>query len=467
MALGCPEGRDLVLPVRLRLTFTGKVFISHCGITPLVAHRSSDSHEDMVNTQRTYDLVLLGATGFTGRLGVEYLHARYSGSPLRWLATGRDPTRLESLRSDLGLDSAQTAICNINDAAALDALVQSTSVIVNFAGTPFFDKAMPVVAACARHGTCYVDISGEVPLHRATYDAYHEQACATGALIVHQCGYDSVPSDLGAFLAVRELRERFGVATQELKSFARKSKGGVSGGTIATALLMMTTSPKKVPGAEAASALGSYALEPKSDLPAATRKDTNDTGGGLIGFDKRAKTWHMPFVMASVNAPVVRKSAVLLGYGGPGARPSYAEVQSMPSRAAALGGTAGLVMLGIALVVSPIRWLLFACGALPKPGEGPSKELQDTGYFHFSTLGVGCRADGEECKVMAHVRSGDAGDPGYKATARMVVEAALCGALERSACAAGGVLTPASAFGMTLAERLRKSGMELSTEVIE
>ena len=272
MALGCPEGRDLVLPVRLRLTFTGKVFISHCGIAPLVAHRSSDSHEVMVNTQRTYDLVLLGATGFTGRLGVEYLHARYSGSPLRWLATGRDPTRLESLRSDLGLDSAQTAICNINDAAALDALVQSTSVIVNFAGTPFFDKAMPVVAACARHGTCYVDISGEVPLHRATYDAYHEQACATGALIVHQCGYDSVPSDLGAFLAVRELRERFGVATQELKSFARKSKGGVSGGTIATALLMMTTSHKKVPGAEAASALGSYALEPKSDLPAATRK---------------------------------------------------------------------------------------------------------------------------------------------------------------------------------------------------
>jgi short subunit dehydrogenase-like uncharacterized protein len=160
---------------------------------------------------------------------------------------------------------------------------------------------------------------------------------------------------------------------------------------------------------------------------------------------------------AGVNAPVVRKSAALLSYGA-GCR--YAEVMAAPSLGSALGAVAGLVLGGIALLLPPVRGLLFRFGVLPRPGEGPCRELREMGHFHMYTYAEG--RDRADARVVAHVRSGDAGDPGYKATARMCVEAALCIALQRDACAAGGVLTPASALGLTLVERLRSSGMILT-----
>ena len=421
---------------------------------------------ELMRPARKYDLLVLGATGFTGRLGIEYLHSRYGD--VRWLATGRSAQKLSELRSELGLTESQTAICDVLDAAQLDTLVSESQAVLNFAGTPFVDKAIPVVDACVRHGTSYIDITGETALQRATMDAYHDKARESGALIVHQCGYDSVPSDLGAMLAATELRERFGCAAKELKTFAGPSKGGVSGGTLATVLMLLTTSEDKVPGAAAAKRLGSYALDPKEASPE-SRVDKTDFGGSLMGFDERIGKWHIPFVMAASNAPVVRKSAHLMGYGDK-IRPTYAEVQAVPSRAAAIAGLAGLGVAGLALLLPPLRWLLFALKALPRPGEGPSKDARDNGFFHMYTLAVGVDKssgpDEVERRVLAHVRSGDAGDPGYKGTARMASEAALCAALERPLCAEGGVLTPASAFGPTLVKRLRATGMVLETEVI-
>ena len=178
---------------------------------------------------RTYDLLIIGATGFTGRLACEYLTAR--GPPgLKWAAVARSEAKLGELRSELGL--SDTLLCDVKDQLRLEELVKDAKVVANFAGTPFVDKALPLVSLCAAHGTGYVDITGEVPLQRASYDRYHEQACATGALVVHQCGYDSVPSDLGALLAVNALKEHFGVEAAEIKTFAGKSKGSASGGTL-------------------------------------------------------------------------------------------------------------------------------------------------------------------------------------------------------------------------------------------
>ena len=413
--------------------------------------------------QRPYQVVILGATGFTGRLGVHYLKDRY-GSSVKWLATGRSLDKLQALAKELTLDSSQLAQCDVTDADSLDFMVQQATTVINFAGTPFVDKAIPVVAACARHGTSYVDITGEVPLQRATYDRYHEDAKKSGALIVHQCGYDSIPSDLGAFLAANELRTRFGCGTKELKFFAGALKGGISGGTLASALMLMTSRTGDVPGAEAAKSRGAYALDPPE---APCGPDRSDGGDQLVAFDERVGTWHMPFVMASANAPVVRKSDALLGYGGAStARPSYAEVMAVSSRGAALIGTAALAVVLGALLLPPLRWLLFCLRVLPRPGEGPTEASREAGYFHTYTLGVGDVSAAIPPRVVAHVRSGTAGDPGYKATAQMAIEAGMCSALEREKCATeGGVLTPASAFGATLVERLRRSGMELYVEV--
>lgn len=409
---------------------------------------------------RPFDVVVLGATGFTGRLAVEYLSSHYaspsSSSAVRWLATARSSSKLEALRKELYLDPSRVALCDVGDEESLNSVVKQAGCIANFAGSPFVDKAIPVVVACAKHGTHYIDITGETPLQRATYDLHHDDARATCALIVHQCGYDSIPSDLGAFLAVAALRERHGCDAATLKTFAGKTKGGASGGTLHTALTLLTSSKKQIPGAAAAAARGSYALDPEG---ARGGPDTNDYGS-VIGWDARAATWHMPFVMAAANAPVVRKSAALLGYGE---RVRYSEVQAVPSLLGAVGGLFGLLLGGLALLTPPIRWLLFLARVLPRPGEGPGKKLRETGHFHMFTYAVG--PAGEAAR--ADIRSGAAGDPGYKATALMAVESALCLALERGRCASeGGVLTPASAMGEVLVERLRAAGMVLESRAL-
>ena len=423
---------------------------------------------------RTFDVGVLGATGFTGKLACEYLSKNYA-SGLTWAVAGRSESKLASLRAALGIDEAHVRIVDCYASESVEALAKECRVIANFAGTPFADKALPVVEACARHGTHYIDITGEVHLHRASYDAHHEQAMASKALIVHSCGYDSIPSDLGAYLAATKLREVFGVPCAELKTFAGSSKGGISGGTLATALGAITGRIKHLPGVSEAAARGVYALDPAGDSGG---PDTSDFGG--VRYDRRVDTWHSPNVMAGVNAPVVRKSAALLAYA---ARPGgcrYSEVSAAPSRFGAFRSTALLALAGAGLAVPPVRGLLFRLKVLPLPGEGPSQETRENGYFHTWVLGIGESGsgaaearDGDSPEaerppmVIADVRSGTAGDPGYKATAQMAIESALCLALQRDECeAAGGVLTPAAAMGSPLVERLNRSGMELGARVL-
>jgi len=422
----------------------------------------------VVSPPRAYDVAILGATGFTGRLAAEYMTNAYGRTGVRWLVAGRNEAKLAKLQADLGLDEAHMRIVDCMDESAVTALVKEVAVVANFAGTPFIDKALPVVAACSKHGTNYIDITGEVPLHRASYDRYHAQSQASKALIVHSCGYDSIPSDLGAFLAVRKLRDNFGCGCCELKAFAGDSKGGVSGGTIATALGGITGKIKGMPGVAEAAARGAYALDPEG----ATGGPDSTDFHFRVRYDDRVGSWHMPNVMASVNAPVVRKSAALLEYSSERGRCSYSEVSAVSSLAKAWLGTAIMAVGGLCLLAPPTRALLFKAKVLPRPGEGPSQETRESGFFHTYVLGVGeiagDAADGTAPPmVIADVKSGSAGDPGYKGTAQMAMESALCLALQRDECLAeGGVLTPAVAMGDAIVARLNRSGMDLSVRVL-
>lgn len=407
---------------------------------------------------KQYDVVILGATGFTGSIAARYMATHYnprSATPVRWALAGRNRAKLEGVVSTLpDSSSIDLLICDVSDLIALERVVLSTHVIANFAGTPFIDKALPVVELCAKNGVHYCDITGELPLHRVSYDRFDEASKESHAIILHGCGFDSVPSDIAAFLAAKAMRERHGCACSSITGFAGKASGAFSGGTIATGIALITAS-EDMPGLKDANSRGAYALDPKG-----ATGGPDKSNGPILAFNKLLGKWTAPFVMAPTNAPVVRKSNALLGYTyGQGVR--YSEVQAVESLVSAIGLIVGLALIGTILLVRPLRALALQFKLLPSPGEGPSQKQQDEGFFEFDAIAVGERGK-EEHVTRAHVHSGTAGDPGYKATALMSMECALCLALERERCdPKGGVLTPASALGDVLVERLQKQGMKL------
>ena len=403
---------------------------------------------------RKYDLVIYGATGFTGRLAAEYVVQHYPN--LSFALAGRNLSKLEALRTELQCPNEIPLVVAdaVEDPDSLQTLAASTKVIANYAGTPFINKALPVVEACVQHGTCYTDITGEVILQRASYDRYHTQGVASQALIVHACGYDSVPSDLGAMLAADAMHQRHGCTCASIELVAGDAKGGASGGTIHTALGLLFGADADMPGLKESKVRGSYSLDPEG---ATGGPDTKDSVGFGVTYNKVSQQYVVPFVMAAANAPVVRKTNALWKYRY-GKQCTYREVQAVPNLLAGVGQLAGFGVFGLLVVFPPTRWLLKQY-VLPKPGQGPSRELQETGHFTSHVYAVG-DTPGKPVTV-AFVKSGNAGDPGYKATARMSIEASLCMALEREKCADGGVLTPASGLGQVLVDRLNKTGMQL------
>lgn len=408
------------------------------------------------NNNRKFDLIIYGATGFTGQLAVEYVHRHYPD--LKLALAGRNKAKLESVRDRLFTSGKQPSLIVADaqqDPAVLQEMAASTKVVANYAGTPFIDKALPVVKACAEVGTCYADITAEVPLQRTSYDLYHKDAVKSGALILHACGYDSVPSDLGAMMAADAMKERYGCDCKSLEFVAGKSKGGASGGTIQTAMQLIFDG-KDMPGMKESKQKGCYALDPEGGTGGPDTKDT----AMLVEYSDVSNKYVIPFFMAGANAPVVRKTNALLGYKY-GKNCTYREVQSVPGRLAGYAYLLGIGVFGMLMAMPPTRWLLLTY-VLPKPGEGPSRELQENGFFNSRVYATGDSL--KKPKVVAYVKSGDAGDPGYKATARMSIESSLCMALEREQCAEGGVLTPAAGIGKVLVGRLNKTGMKLGVE---
>jgi len=413
-------------------------------------------------TSRPYDIVLFGATGFTGKLVAEYL-AAHAPKDLRWALAGRSRDKLAKVRDDVaraapGAADLPLVVGDSQDEAAMDALAKSARVVCTTVG-PYMTYGRAIVAACAENGAHYCDLTGEVPFMRDTIDRHDARARETGARIVHTCGFDSIPSDLGV-LMLHEKARALGKKLARVRYFAGESKGGVSGGSVASMLGLFETA-KTDRGIRRVMA-NPYALDP------APRAERGPDGPDQLGvrWDQDLGMWTGPFVMAGVNTRVVRRSNALLDHAyGPSFR--YSEAMSFgkgpKGLARATAVAAGLVAFVGAAQVTPIRRALQR-HVLPAPGEGPSKEVRDAGYFVIRLLGETDGEGGAPVRLTGRVEGKS--DPGYGETAKMLSESAMCLALDGDRLPSrAGVLTPATAMGTRLIDRLRDAGMVFDVAV--
>ena len=420
---------------------------------------ANDPPSRVRDRKRPHDIVLWGATGFTGKLVAEYLvrNVWAKGNPqgLRLALAGRNRDKLEAVRSDLavldGGEELPILLGDSHDRGSMQELASRASVVCSTVG-PYAKYGAELVAACVEHGTDYCDLTGEVQFMRRTIDEHHEQAQKTGARIVHCCGFDSIPSDLGTLMMQEAMKKRHGGTLHEVKFFAGESKGTFSGGTVAS-MLNLLEEAKHDRGMRRLLA-DPYALNPEGERQGPDGKDQQG-----VRFDPDLQMWTGPFVMASVNTRLVRRSHALLGY--PWGRDfRYSEAMSFGKGAKGLalatGVTAALGGFMAAMNIEPTKKLLQK--RLPSPGDGPSREQREAGYFVIRLIGKGRDRDGREVELRGRVE-GQA-DPGYGETAKMLGESALCLALDGADLQApGGVRTPASTMGMRLIERLRAAGM--------
>lgn len=381
---------------------------------------------------RDYDVVLYGASGFTGRQTVAYF-AKHAPPGVRWAIAGRDRRKLEAVRSQVGAPAQNEDVlaADSRDQAAVDAVVSRTRIVLNTAG-PFALYGTPIVDACVRFGAHYVDITGETVWVRELIARYHERAATDGTRIVPGCGFDSIPSDIGTLLVARHMQQAYGVPCVEARAYFQMA-GGLNGGTLASAINMFK----------------SGRVESTRDL-------------GPVRYDSEIGAWTGPFFMAPTNAWVVRRSAGLQAhFGEPYSREFvYHEVLKFDpplAHAKAIAATAAFALflgaLRSPIARKPIEPLL------PKPGTGPSERAMDTGWFRCDLLGWSDNGQ----RVRGLIRH--QGDPGNRATVRFVCESALCLALDADALPGGrergGVLTPATGLGDALVDRLRRADVTI------
>ncbi len=402
---------------------------------------------------RPYDLILYGATGFTGRLVAEHLASRIgTDSPLRWAIAGRSETKLRELRDVLGEASEgeiDLLTADSADPESLTTLARATRVLCSTVG-PYAQYGSDLVAACASEGTDYCDLTGEVHWIARMIEAHQDRAEDSGARIVHCCGFDSIPSDLGTWFVQQAMWDEYGVYAQRVRGRVGKTRGSASGGTIASMLGVVAEAGRD---AQLRRRLrDKYLLYPAGEAPGPTHSDQF----GPV-FDPCFSQWTAPFVMAVINERVVRRSNALLDFSW-GRDFNYDESLLCGGRAQALaiGMALGAGMLTIAS--SPGRSL--AQRFLPSPGEGPDLEAREAGFFELFFHAE--HPDSEGSGLRARVR-GDR-DPGYGATSRMLGEAALCLA-EDDLDVDGGFWTPASALAEKLLPRLQENA-GLSFELV-
>ncbi len=390
---------------------------------------------------RDLDIVMFGATGYTGKLVAEYLASAALREPLRWALGGRNRAKLEAVRAELG-DAArgvEIVVADALDAAACATLVARTRVVCTTVG-PYARYGSAVVAACAEAGTHYCDLTGEVPWMRAMIDAHHARATATGARIVHACGFDSIPSDLGTYLAQRAYQDRYGQPAVSVTGMFRL-KGGFSGGTVAS-LINLAEESRRDPSLRKVMA-NPHALDPDPERPHAKVRDFH-----RVRRDPDAKRYTTTFLMAACNTRVVRRAHALAGFPW-GQEFRYEEVMTTSSPVTAAAINAGLAGFLLAMSTPGVRDVV--ASRLPAPGEGPSPAQRTGGFWRADFVAEG------PAGTLTY-ETGDRFDPGYGSTSRMLGEAALCLARDPLT-SPGGVSTPAFAMADALAERLRAAGL--------
>jgi short subunit dehydrogenase-like uncharacterized protein len=386
-------------------------------------------------SEREFDLVLFGATGFTGRLVGEYIAKQ---QPKRWAIAGRNPQKL----AELGFNVPFVIVdaMNPDDCAAV---ARRAKVVCTTVG-PYTKYGSALVAACADAGTHYCDLTGEVHWMREMIDAHHDRAKQTGARIVHTCGFDSIPSDLGTWATQQEFIKRFGRPASKVTAFYGEQSGGLSGGTAASgfaiAEAMNDPAVRRV-------LRNPHGLDPDPSTPH-RKGDTR-----VVGWDPFLKMFFVPFFMAATNGPVVRRGHALAGFPW-GEDFEYREVMSTPGnpRGLAMAATITAGLAGLAAAMKRPRLRAMLQKRAPKPGEGPSQDKRERGYWKVRFVAE----DGND--RLLYIVADPAGDPGYASTAKMLGESALCLAYDRLQ-SSGGCLTPSVAMDGLLLDRLRKAGL--------
>ncbi len=384
---------------------------------------------------KKFDIIVYGATGFTGSLCVKYLKKNYS--ELRWAVAGRNKEKLSLLCQEIGVD-CQIFVAEANDSSALDNITKKTSVVLSTAG-PFHRHGSKLVASCVKNSTHYVDITGENFWVKQMIDQHHLEAKKKGVRIIPSCGYDSIPSDLGCFFSASS----FGKEVDSIHSF-HTMKGEASGGTIET---MFSSKPQT-------GLFGSFALNPELSVSSKQKELTTDR----VSVEKNStiNAWTGPFIMAMANTRVVRRGAALLEEVGEGYGKDfiYKEHAYYSSAKTAYITTAFLAFVGL-VIATPLNRLVRPF--LRKPGQGPSQKAMDGGFFKCTFVVRG--KNGEE-KIYGLRGSGD---PGYKVTSKLVCESAISllgdGSLLPGGASWGGLLTPSSGLGNVLVGRLKKAGI--------
>lgn len=382
-----------------------------------------------------FDVVVYGATGFTGKLVAEYMHATYPDRT--WAIAGRSSEKLTRVRDELELPADTPLIeADAADPASIDTMVQRGRVIITTVG-PYQLYGEPLVAACAKHGVDYVDLSGEPPFMWEMIEKYDTQAKKTGARIVHSCGFDSVPFDMGVFFIQAAASDRFGKMLKDVKCRVRGMAGTASGGTAASGAETMKRA--KSDSRIFQRLMSPFALTPgfEGAQQPTGHKSYEDADFGL---------WVAPFFMATINTKNIHRSNMLMDYPY-GKRFTYEEMMFT-----------GKGEKGAALAEQVAKTDIGAMSANLKPGDGPSKEERENGSYDLMFTGVS--ESGE--RLIAGVK-GDR-DPGYGSTSKIITECAIC-LLEEARDTPAGVLTPAPAFGHSIIDRLRaKAGLSFIVE---
>jgi short subunit dehydrogenase-like uncharacterized protein len=387
-------------------------------------------------SDREFDTVVYGATGYTGRLVAEHLLKTYGAAgAVKWAMAGRSAAKLAEVRDEIGAPtSLPLIVADASDPASLDAMVRRADVIITTVG-PYQLYGSPLVAACAASGTDYVDLTGESNWIAAMIAEHEAAAKASGARIVFSAGFDSIPFDLGVFFVEEEAKRRFGHYVPRVRGRVRALKGGLSGGTLASGMATQAAAAKDP-------SITTLLADPFALTPGF--KGAAQPDGDTPYEDKVAGSWVGPFMMAGINTKAVHRSNQLLGQPwGQGFQ--YDEMQMLDGPPNAAGGGMG--------------GFNFGAGGLPKPGEGPSREERETGFYDLLYIAE----DGDGRTVRAAIK-GDM-DPGYGSTSKILAEAALCLAGTSRAATPGGCWTPASAMGAALIERLAaKAGLTFTLE---
>ncbi|MBU8856412.1 MULTISPECIES: saccharopine dehydrogenase NADP-binding domain-containing protein [unclassified Micromonospora] len=388
-----------------------------------------------MRADRPYDIVLFGATGFTGGLTAEYL-ARHAPDRLRWALAGRNPDKLAAVRDRLAaIDPALTVLplltADVTDAASLRTVAECARVVATTVG-PYVHHGEPLVAACAAAGTDYLDITGEPEFVDRMYVRHHAEAVRTGARLVHACGFDSIPHDLGVWYTVKQLPADAPIAVD---GYVRAG-GRFSAGTYHSALTAFSRT-----GEMSRAARARRAMEPGPDGRRVRAVP------GKVGRVREFDQWAVP--LPTIDPQVVRRSAAARPEYGPDFRyRHFAAMKRLPTVLVAGAGLA--VVMGLVKVAPTRRWLL---GRLAS-GQGPTAEQRARSWFRVRFVGTGGGR-----RVVTEVAGGD---PGYDETAKMLAESALCLAFDDLPETAGQV-TPVAAMGDALLDRLVRAGITFRT----